>query len=71
MRVCLLIVWEWEARKKTQLAKFLWQDDKMDNTKQIQIKSGTEAVIFCSLKATFELRGLLTQQMASTTKYAK
>ena len=49
-----------KQEEKEQVAKCVWQDDRMDNTIQVQFKSGTEAVTYCSLQATFEVRGCMT-----------
>jgi hypothetical protein len=50
-----------KQEKKKQVANHIWQDDRMDNTVQVQFKSGTEAVTCCSLQATFEVRDRMTQ----------
>jgi hypothetical protein len=50
-----------KQEKKKQVLKHVWQDDRMDNTIQVQFKSSTEAVTYCSLQATFEVRGCVTQ----------
>jgi hypothetical protein len=49
-----------KQEEKEQVAKCVCQDDRMDNTVQVQFKSGTEAVTYCSLQATFEVRGCMT-----------
>jgi hypothetical protein len=50
-----------KQEKRKQVAKHVWQDDRMDNTMQVQFKSSTEAVTYSSLQATFEVRGRITQ----------
>ena len=50
-----------KQEKKKQVAKHVWQDDRIDNTIDVQFKSGTEAVTDCSFQATFEVRGRMTQ----------
>jgi hypothetical protein len=50
-----------QEKKKKEFAKHFWQDYRMDNTLQVQFKSSTAAVTYCSLQATFEVRGRMTQ----------
>jgi len=50
-----------KQEKKKEFAKHFRQDYRMDNTIQVQFKSSTAAVTNCSLHATFEVRGRMTQ----------